>query len=336
MLNIALLQMAANGNDIEANRLKGDDFCRRAAALGADIALFPEMWSAGYTPAQPCLSESIEDDLWRAEQYWQLGGSDPEALAIEQLQKVWTGLAIGKDHPFILHFRALARELGMAIAITYLEEWEPLPRNTMSLIDRHGDIVTTYAKVHTCDFSRNEAALTPGDGFRTCTLDTGEGPVRVGAMICYDREFPESARVLMLQGAEIILTPNACDLEINRLAGFRTRACENMVGVALANYAGPELGHSVAYDGIAFANGRSRDMLVIEAGHDEGVYLAPFDLEALREYRAREAWGNAFRRPHHYTLLTTPEVAEPFVRVNSGGEAHHATRRTVSGSAPFD
>ena len=64
-------------------------------------------------------------------------------------------------------------------------------------------------KVHTCDFDM-EAALTPGDDFYVCTLDTAKGDVRIGAMICYDREFPESARILMLKGAELILTSNAC------------------------------------------------------------------------------------------------------------------------------
>ena len=59
-------------------------------------------------------------------------------------------------------------------------------------------------------------------------------------MICFDREFPESARILMLKGAEIILTPNACEMEDNRICQFKTRAYENMVGVVLANYAAPQ------------------------------------------------------------------------------------------------
>src|SRR5262245_58338923 len=66
-------------------------------------------------------------------------------------------------------------------------------------------------------FGPEEWTLTPGDDFYVCTLDTEQGELKVGAMICYDREFPESARILMLKGAELILTPNACDMEINRL-----------------------------------------------------------------------------------------------------------------------
>jgi N-carbamoylputrescine amidase len=112
-------------------------------------------------------------------------------------------------------------------------------------------------------------------------------------MICFDREFPESARILMLKGAELILTPNACTLEENRTGQFRARAYENMVGVATTNYAAPqENGHSVAFDPIAFdAHGNTRNTLVIEAGENEGVYLAVFDMEMIREYREREVWG---------------------------------------------
>ena len=99
----------------------------------------------------------------------------------------------------------------------------------VSLIDRHGEMVLTYAKVHTCDFDPVEATCTPGDSFPVCTLGTAQGPVKVGAMICYDREFPESARMLILGGAELILVPNVCDMELNFIAQVRTRAIENMV-----------------------------------------------------------------------------------------------------------
>jgi predicted amidohydrolase len=216
----------------------------------------------------------------------------------------------------------------MAIALTYLERWEPLPRNTVSLIDRRGEIVLTYAKVHTCDFDLPECALTPGDGFHVCTLDTARGAVKIGAMICYDREFPESARILMLHGAELILIPNASTILPIHLEQLRLRAYENMVGVAMTNYAGSDPnGHSAAYDPIAFVDGKPRDMVVTVAGEEEGIYLAPFDLERIREYRRRETSGNAFRRPHRYRLLTSCEVEEPFVRVDPKGEVYHQTRR---------
>ena len=124
----------------------------------------------------------------------------------------------------------------MAIAVTYLERQDQAPRNTVTVFDRFGREALTYAKVHTCDFG-DEKKLGRGDRFPVAQLDTAAGPVQVGAMICYDREFPESARLLMLAGAEIILVPNACPMELNRLTQLRARAFENMVGVATANYA---------------------------------------------------------------------------------------------------
>lgn len=287
MLTVALLQMTSHGPDQAANLEKGDAFCRRAQAMGADIALFPEMWNIGYT---------FFDDS---------PGS----------RSAWTDRAVGPDGPFVTHFKELARELNMAIAITYLERWAGGPRDTLTLIDRFGAHALTYAKVHTCDFDR-EAELARGDDFYVAALDTAQGPVQVGAMICVDREFPESARLLMLKGAEIILTPNACEMEENRTGQFAARAFENMLGVALTNYAAPQYnGHSVAFNGVAFNRDESsRNHKVVEAGEAEGIYLAHFDLEQMRRYRSREAWGNAFRRPDRYHLLTAPEVDEPFFR----------------------
>jgi N-carbamoylputrescine amidase len=168
--------------------------------------------------------------------------------------------------------------------------------------------------VHTCDWDK-EAALTPGADFHVCSLDTAVGSVKVGAMICFDREFPESARVLMLKGAEVILTPNACELERHRIGHFLARADENMLGVAMANYAMPqENGHSVAFDGIAFDEHGSRDTCLVEADGHEGIYLAEFDLDRLRTYRLNEAWGNAYRKPRRYDLLTSLAVEPPFIR----------------------
>ena len=288
LIRVALLQMAAGGSDQDANEAKGAEYCRRASDLGADIALFPEMWNIGHTPCPPD----------------------------EEGRNRWQAQAIGPDDGFIAHFKELAKELRMAIALTYLERWDGAPRNSVSIIDRHGEILMTYAKVHTCDFSM-EAACTPGDDFCVCTLDTDKGDVKIGAMICFDREFPESARVLMLKGAELILTPNACTLDDGRIGQFRARAFENMTGVAMANYAAPQHnGRSIAFDAVSFdeIDGEARDTLIIEAGEGEGVYLAAFDLDKLRAYRERESWGNAFRKPRSYGILSSPDVEPPFVR----------------------
>lgn len=284
-LNIALLQVDS-GTDLQKNLQKGMEVCRSAKGMGADLALFPEMWSCGYTI--------------------------PEDIAALH------ALAIPTDHAFIQAFGRLAAELDMAIGITLLEAWDPMPRNTLVVFDRHGKQVLTYAKVHTCDFG-DECRLTPGDGFSTCDLNTRDGNVRLGAMICYDREFPESARILMLQGAEIIVAPNACPLEINRLSQLRGRAYENMIGIATCNYPAPHPdcnGHSAAYDGVAYLPELmgSRDTCIVEAGEEEGIYMASFDMDMLREYRSREVHGNTYRRPELYGTLVENIVKAPFIR----------------------
>ncbi|MBD3176240.1 MAG: carbon-nitrogen hydrolase family protein [Armatimonadia bacterium] len=292
MLNIALLQISAAPWDVDENLRRAVDACRRAAAMGAHIALLPECFSTGYV-----LPEDDSDDSRR------------------RLEDA----AIDTDHDYVRSLRELARELGLAIGATYLGRGRHGPRNSVSVIDHRGEVRLTYSKCHTCDFS-DEAILEPGDGFPVAKVSTGAGPVKVGCMICYDREFPESARALMLGGAEVVLVPNACDLEINRLSQFRARAFENMMALAMANYPAPRNnGHSVAYDGIAFleVDGDPRDMLVVEAGEAEGVYMAPVDLEALRDYRSRETWGDAYRKPKLYGALTENTPAPPFVRSDS-------------------
>lgn len=278
---VALLQLLP-GDSPEENLEKGCAYCRKAKALGASLALFPEMWSTGYSLSGP---------------------------------------TVATESPFLSAFGALARELDMAIGITYLEEHAPLPRNTITIFDRFGRNILTYAKVHTCDFGE-ERALSPGDDFYVAELDTGGDIVRIGAMICYDREFPESARVLMLKGAEIILVPNACPMELNRLAQLRARAFENMVGIATVNY--PALrpdcnGHSTAFDGIAYGEEGPRDTLILDAGEEEGIYLAAFPMDKLRAYRKSEVHGNAYRRPGKYHLLISEEKEEPFFREDYRG-----------------
>jgi predicted amidohydrolase len=338
-LTIALLQVAAHGYDQEANLRTGEAYCRTAAAMGADVVLFPEMWNIGYSferrgHAEPAGvngadTDGAARDIWRAPQLWNGAVPQRDRFAEEEALARWRAQAIDRDGPFVAHFRSLARELGIAIALTYIERWPGGPRNSVSLIDRHGALALTYAKVHTCDFDLPEAALTPGEGFPVAELNTAAGSVPLGAMICFDREFPESARLLMLEGAELILVPNACELDPFRIAQVRVRAGENMVGLAMTNYPAPRLnGHSLAFHPMVFGrDGRPRDTLVVEAGEAPGIYLAPFDLDELRAYRQRESWGNAFRRPHLYSRLTEPRVDSPFVRVDAAGERWDTSRR---------
>ena len=140
-MKIALLQILPTGS-LNGNREKGVEACRKAKVLGADIALFPEMWSNGY---------DIPEDA-------------------EALQRA----AVPADGEFVSGFGELAAELNMAIAITFLEKTEKRPRNAVSLFDRHGRRLYTYAKVHTCDFW-GRVPSGRGGGLFCCFAGYGRG-----------------------------------------------------------------------------------------------------------------------------------------------------------------
>lgn len=150
-LTIALLQINPTGT-LDGNLAKGILACRRAAELGADIALFPEMWSNGYA----LHGRPVED---------------------------WTAEAVDVDGDFVSAFGELARKLNMAIGVTLLERYEGGPRNTLVLFDRFGERQLTYAKVHTCDFDV-ERHLTPGASSRYACSTPPTAPARTGPGIC--------------------------------------------------------------------------------------------------------------------------------------------------------
>ena len=287
-LKIALLQLIPHAT-LSENLKKGTEACKKAKRMGADIVLFPEMWSNGYRIYDRPLKE-------------------------------WTAEAISLEDDFVISFGKLAKELNMAIGITLLERYEDSQRNTMVLFDRFGKKKLTYAKVHTCDFDV-EKNLSPGNDFYVCSLNTACGEVQVGAMICYDREFPESERILMLKGAELILVPNACPMEINRLSQLRARAFENMLAIVTCNYpaAVPDCnGNSSVFDGVVYLPDMedSRDTCILQADGSEGIFVTELDLEQLRSYREKEIHGNAYRHPEKYKILISTERNQPFIRTD--------------------
>ena len=274
-LKIALLQILPcdNKND---NLKKGIEYCIKAKKENPDIILFPEMYNCGY---------KFDD------------------LSIS---------AINKNDDFILKFKELAKQLNLAIGITYLLNDNNKYKNTITLFDRFGEEVYTYSKVHTCDFG-DEKVLTRGDDFYVKTLNTKIVNIKVGSMICYDREFPESARIMMLKGAELLLVPNACPMEINRLSQLRGRAYENMLGIVTVNYplGKPDCnGHSTAFDGVAYLPELegSRDTMLIDCGETEGIYFVEFDMDMIRRYRSAEVHGNSYRKPEKYKILTNCHI----------------------------
>jgi len=114
----------------------------------------------------------------------------------------------------------------------------------------------------------------------------------------------------MLNGAELVIVPNACKFDHLRIVQLQTRAFENATCMVMTNYPGPESGCSVAFDATGDCAGK--------AGRNEGLYLAHFDMAACRKYRGKAIWGNAWRRPHRYKALTSQDVKPPFDNHTTG------------------
>ena len=197
LLKLALLQIAP-GDSLEENLQKGLAVCREAKAKGADIALFPEMWSNGYRLHDRPVAQ-------------------------------WQSEAIPVDGAFVSAFSDLAKELGMAICITLLEQFAPAPRNTAVLIDRFGKMQSIYAKVHTCDFDV-ERNLTPGDGFNAggcdCNYPAGVPDCNGGSSVfdgvVYVPELDHSRDTCLLQADEkedVYLA----ELDLDQLRAYRQR-----------------------------------------------------------------------------------------------------------------
>ena len=293
-LTVATVQYNCTLPDQKLNTEIGLRYVREAKTLGADIVLFPECWITAYA-----FPDIVETKLPQTE------------IENHPDFKAWYDAALDENSKPIKLFQDIAKELSIGIVITGFTKGVKRPQNSAFVIDRNGAILLKYSKVHTCDFG-TERMLESGTEFKVCDFDG----VKIGIMICYDREYPESARILMLKGAEIILVPNDCGTMKPRLQVLSTRTYENMVGIAMANPPGENAGCSCAFSPVHWDhNGRSVDNTIMIADEmTEGIFLATFDLDELRSYRSKEMMGNTFRKVHAYKELLSDKVEEPFIR----------------------
>lgn len=293
IFKVALLQLNPT-DSMENNKIKGIEYCKKAKEMGADIAVFPELWNTGY--------EKLFEGYLK----------EYDNISKEKIEE-WKSKAINNDDEFVNQYINIAKSLKIAIAITYLEKTNTNPKNTVIIVDRNGNIILKYSKVHTVD-CKMEAYMEPGTEFKTCELDYGRGKIKLGTMICFDRDFPESARILMLQGSEIILVPNACYMTKIRLEQLKVRAYENMVGIVTVNYSNLG-GKSSAYSPVVRNLDKQElnsELLVMDERED--IKIVKFNMSEIREYRKRETLGDCYRKPYAYKKLIENDVQEPFIR----------------------
>ena len=278
-VRLAVVQMSCS-SDLQENLAKAEGFVREAAAAGADVVLLQELFENLYFP-----------QLEREEMF---------ALAHEV-----------EGHPFVDRFASLARELGVVLPVSFFEKANQAYFNSLAMVDAGGEVLGVYRKSHIPDGLGYEEKFyfNPGDsGFRV--WDTRAG--RIGVGICWDQWFPEAARAMALQGADLLLYPTAIGSEPPETGGLDTRdmwrramvghAVSNSVYVAAANRVGVE--EDASFYGSSFVADMKGDLLAEAGSSEETVVYADLDLQEVRAFRA----GFGFfrdRRPDLYEPLLT-------------------------------
>jgi len=278
-LRLGLVQMAMT-DDRDANVASAEARVREAAAGGARLILLPELFEYLYWPQA------------EREEYFEL------AHPVE-------------GHPFLARFQALAAELGVVLPVSFFERAGQAHFNSLMMIDADGRALGLYRKSHIPDGPGYEEKyyFNPGDtGFKAWRTQVG----LIGVGICWDQWFPECARAMALQGAEVLLYPTAIGSEPAAAGGFDTRDMwqRAMIGHAVANacYLGAvnrvgSEGDATFY-GSSFVADPSGEKLTEADRSAETVLYADLDLAAARRFRA----GFGFfrdRRPDLYRPLMT-------------------------------
>lgn len=273
LVKVAAIQ-GAFGTDTKANIALVDKLVREAAKQGANIILPPELFENVYF----C---TFEDD------------------------KYFSLAAPFEGHPTIEHFSKLAKELGVVIPVSFFEKDGQCYYNSLAMVDADGKILGLYRKSHIPDGPGYEEKFyfRPGNtGFKTWATKFG----RIGVGICWDQWYPETAREMMLQGADILFYPTAIGTEPEEpnldtkdpwQRAMIGHAVSNVVPVVASNRYGDEArqnfyGHSFIAD--------HRGNKVAELGRAEGgVITASFDFETIRRNRAAFGFFRD-RRPELY------------------------------------
>ena len=287
-VTVAATQMACSW-DREANLAKAERLVRRAAKEGAQLVLVQELFETPY-------------------------------FCADQKQEHFALAQPAEGNPLVTRMQKLAAELEVVLPVSFFERANNAHYNSLAMVDADGACLGVYRKSHIPDGPgyQEKFYFNPGDtGFQVWQTRYA----KVGAAVCWDQWFPEGARAMALQGAELLFYPTAIGSEPQD-SGIDSRdhwqrvmqghAAANMVPLVASNRIGREESESCAitFYGSSFIADQTGAKLA-EAGRDaEAVITATLDLDAIRAQRA--SWGLfRDRRPELYGRLMTSDGATP-------------------------
>lgn len=275
-ITVAALQLAFS-TDTEANIAKVSERVREAAARGSQVVLPPELFEGEY--------------FCRVEDEGLFATARPTA-----------------EHPSVIAMQKLADELGIWIPTSFFEADGPHHYNSLAMIGPGGKIAGVYRKSHIPDGPGYEEKFyfRPGNtGFKVW-----DGPqAKLGVGVCWDQWYPETARAMMLMGAEVLFYPTAIGSEPHDTSLDTARlwrramvghAVSNVVPVVAANRVGTE--HGQTFYGTSFIADERGDILAELDREEEGVITATLDLDRVKRHRAAFGFFRD-RRPELYGRL---------------------------------
>ncbi|MDY4849421.1 MAG: N-carbamoylputrescine amidase [Bacilli bacterium] len=265
-VKVACTQMSCSW-DKENNVLKATELVKKAAKEGANIILLQELFQTPYF----CQKEKYE--------YFSLA----ETL---------------EDSSLIKHFSSLAKELNVVLPISFYEKDNNCYFNSLVVIDADGTIVDLYRKSHipTGECYEEKFYFTPGDtGFKTFKTKYG----RIGVGICWDQWFVEAARIMALQGAELLFYPTAIgsepvlpkDTKSHWQNVMKGHAAGNIIPVIASNRVGLETegDSSMTFYGSSFIADQHGDIVKEMDRTSEGYLIHEFDIDEIN--KERQSWG---------------------------------------------
>lgn len=286
-VTVAATQMACSA-DPAANIANAERLIRQAAQQGAQIILLQELFETPY------FCKDLDDKYF-----------------------AWAKPA--HHHPMLQHFASLAKELQVVLPISFFEQANQTFFNSIAILDADGQQLGLYRKTHIPDGAgyQEKYYFSPGDtGFRVWQTQYA----RIGVGICWDQWFPEAARVMALQGAELLFYPTAIgseplDATLDSSGHWQRvmqgHAAANVIPVIASNRIGREVGDSceLTFYGSSFIADETGKLLQAAGRTEETVLLQQFDLEAIQALRVN--WGLfRDRRPSQYRSLLTLDGLE--------------------------